>query len=384
MFATTRRSFLRTLSLGAAAGTALQWPLAGVSRAGSFEPARVGEPGGPIRLNSNENAYGPSKKTMAAIVAATARSNRYPFMEYDPLVERIASAHGVKSEQVLLGCGSTEILRVATAAFTGSDRQLVQASPTFESIGHYASMLGAEVVSVPLAHGFAHDLDGMLARVGASSGLVYICNPNNPTASITPRKDLETFIGKLPANCYVLIDEAYHHYVSPSGMYASFIDRPVDDKRVIVSRTFSKVYGLAGLRLGYAVGSPATLERMRAHTTEDNVNGIVARAAVVALEDREATREFAKRNADDRQEFLNHAQGRMIKPIDPHANFVMFDTHDPATDIIEHFRKNNILIGRRFPPMDTYIRVSLGTPNQMLAFWRIWDTLPYPKGAMQH
>jgi histidinol-phosphate aminotransferase len=382
MFA-TRRNFLRTLSLGAAAGTALQWPLASISRGASFEPARVGESEGPVRLNSNENVYGPSKKTMAAISSAIARSNRYPFMELDPLVERIASAHGVKNDQVLLGCGSTEILRVAAAAFVGRGRQLVQASPTFESIGHYTSLLEGEVVSVPLTHAYAHDLDGILARVGASTGLVYICNPNNPTSSITARKDLETFISKLPANCYVLMDEAYHHYVNASGMYASFIDRPMDDKRVIVSRTFSKVYGLAGLRLGYAVGSPATLERMRAYMTEDNVNGIVARAAVAALEDRDATREFAKRNADDRQEFLNHAQGRMIKPIDPHANFVMFDTHHPATDIIDHFRKNNVLIGRPFPPLDTYVRVSLGTPSQMVAFWRVWDTLPYPKG-MHH
>jgi histidinol-phosphate aminotransferase len=365
------------------AGTALQWPLAGPANAARFEPPRSEEPGGPVRLNSNENAYGPSKKTAAAISSAVVGVNRYPLMELDPLIEHIAAVHRVKSNQVLLGCGSTEILRVA-AALAGSGGQLVQASPTFEGLQHCASGLGVQVISVPLTHAYAHDLDGMLQRVGPSTRLIYICNPNNPTASITPRKDLEVFITKLPANCYVLIDEAYHHYVNQSGMYTSFIDRPVDNERVIVCRTFSKVYGLAGLRLGYAISSPATIERLRVYISEDNVNGVVAQAAVTALDDREATNSFVKRNADDRQEFLNQAQGRMLKPIDSHTNFIMMNTHHPVTDVIEHFRKNNILIGRHFPPMNTYIRVSLGTPNQMLAFWHVWDKLPFAKDAMHH
>ena len=143
---------------------------------------------------------------------------------------------------------------MAAFAFLGSGKQLIQASPTFEAIEHYARSAGSEVISVRLTPGFAHDLDGMLTHASSSTTLVYICNPNNPTASLTPRKDIENFISKLPTSTFVIIDEAYHHYAGRSGDYASLLDRPLHDERVIVTRTFSKVYGLAGLRLGLRCG----------------------------------------------------------------------------------------------------------------------------------
>lgn len=373
----SRRGFLSSLSAGAVAGTALHWPLSGISRAMSFELAGLDQSGGFIRLNSNENAYGPSSKVANAMRSAMDMTNRYPFLEYGELIERIASFHGVKPEQVLLGCGSTEILRMAAFAFVGNGKRLMQASPTFEAMEHYARAVGSETVSVALNQEFAHDLDGMLARTSASTTLVYICNPNNPTASLTPRKDLETFISKLPATTRVLIDEAYHHYAGRSERYASFIDQPINDDRLIVARTFSNVYGMAGMRLGYAVASPKVIQQMDAFATGENVNTIVARAAGVAVDDTEGVKEFVKRNADDRQEFLNQAMARMLKPIDSHANFVMMNTHHPAEDVIQHFRKNNILIGRRFPAMDTGIRVSLGTPKEMRSFWQAWDISPF-------
>ena len=379
----SRRNFLRTLGAGAAAGAAVH-PLRVLSSAAVFEPQRQQQPDGPIRLNSNENAYGPSPKAAAAMRAAMPLANRYPDSEYDAVVARIARLHGIKTEQLLVGCGSSEILRVAAMAFLSSGKQFVQASPTFEASAFHARAAGAEVVSVPLNNRFAHDLDGMLARVNPSTGLIYICNPNNPTASITPRKDIEIFLSKLPANCMVLIDEAYHHYAASSAMYASFIDQPVNDDRLVVCRTFSKVYGLAGLRLGYGVATPAMVEKMNAYMTFNSVNGIVPGTAIAAIDDTASVSEFVRKNADQRQEFFNQAQARMLKPIDSHANFVMMNTHHPAPDIIEHFRKNNILIGRPFPPMDTYVRISLGLPPEMLAFWQIWDTLLYPKGQMQH
>jgi histidinol-phosphate aminotransferase len=208
----SRRRFLRSVSLGTAAATSLQWPLWAGSSAAAFEPARAKDPDGPIRLNSNENVYGPSAKTAAAIRTALGSSNRYPFREYDALVERIASFHRVRPEQVMLGCGSTEILRLAATAFLGPGKQLIQASPTFEAMDHYACSAAAEIVSLPLTPNFSHDLDGMMARAGTATALVYICNPNNPTASLTPRMDIEAFIGKLSASTHVLIDEAYHHY----------------------------------------------------------------------------------------------------------------------------------------------------------------------------
>ena len=379
----SRRNFLCSVGLGTAAATSVQWSLPAWSSTAAFEPARIKEPGGPIRLDNNENVYGPSRKTAAAIRAALGSANRYPFNEYDGLIDRIASFHRVKPEQILLGCGSSEILRLAAATFLGPGKQLIQASPTFESMDHYARSAGAEVISVPLTATFAHDLDAMLARTGTSSTLVYICNPNNPTASLTPRNDIESFIGKLPGNSYLLIDEAYHHYAGQSAMYASFLDRSVENERVIVSRTFSKIYGLAGLRLGYGIASARTAKQMNAYATIDNVNGVVVRAGLAALDDAPSVAEFIKRNEDARQEFFNQAMARMLKPIDSHTNFVMMNTHHPAEQVIEHFRKNNVLIGRRFPAMDSYIRVSFGTPDEMAAFWRVWDMLPFAK-AMQH
>jgi histidinol-phosphate aminotransferase len=380
---TSRRDFLRSIGAGAAAGIAVPWPLPG-SRAFSFEPSRSEQTGDFILLYSNENAYGPSPQVAKAIASSVGSVNRYPRRQYSALIEHIAHFHNVKPEQVLLGCGSTEILRMAAFAFLGNGKQLIHASPTFEAIEHYARTAGADIISVRLTPSFSHDLDGMLGRATATTNLVYICNPNNPTASLTPRKDLETFIEKLPASTFVLIDEAYHHFAGESGMYASFIDHPIHDDRVIVARTFSKIYALAGLRLGHAVAAPNLAQQMRKFASEDNINAIVTNAAAAALDDGIAVNDSIQRNADDRQEFFNQATIRSLRPIESHTNFVMMNTFHPADQVIQDFRKSNILIGRHFPPMDTYIRVSLGRPEEMQAFWRAWDAFPYSKQAMSH
>jgi histidinol-phosphate aminotransferase len=379
----SRRNFFRTLGVGAAATAAARWPLGELAYAIPFEPSKTSETRRAVRLNSNENPYGPPPRAMAVIRSAVATVNRYPFEDYEPLVQKIADFHQVKREQVVVGCGSTEILRVAAMAFLGSGKRLVQPLPTFEAIDHYARSTGAEVVSVPLANTFAHDLDAMLSRAEGPGGLIYICNPNNPTASLTPRQDLEAFISKLPTSYYVLIDEAYHHFAGESGMYKSFIDQPLQDERVIVSRTFSKVYGMAGLRLGYGIALPETAKRIDRFLTSDGLNAIVSRAAMAALDDTESVRIFVKRNADVRQEFFNQAMARMLKPIDSHANFTMMNTYHPAEEIIEGVRKQNVLIGRPFPAMQTHIRVSMGTPEEMKAFWQAWDNL-HLKMSMHH
>ena len=377
----SRREFLR-FSAGIAS-VALPWsPNLLTLKEG--RASLVDEANAPILLYSNENVYGPSLKVMEAIRAATGGSNRYPRLRYRDLKERIAAYHKVAADRVLLGCGSTEILRMAACAFLGKDKQLIHASPTFGAIEHYARTVDSQMVEVPLTASFAHDLERMLAKVTPSTTLVYICNPNNPTASLTPRKDLEAFIAKVPASTVVIVDEAYHHYAGGSAMYASFIDHPIHDDRVIVARTFSKVYGLAGLRLGYAVGSPTVLERMKKFSTEDNINAIATQAGFAALDDSEGMSKFIEQNANDRQEFFNQAMARALKPIDSHTNFVMMNTFHQADEIIEQFRRRKIMIGRHFPPMDTYIRVSLGLPEEMQAFWRIWDLLPYPRNMMHH
>jgi len=372
---------MQALGMGVATSAVSRWAFATTSAAPIFEKipgetpgATPGgtQPGRPILLNSNENAYGPSEKVVAALQNALPAANRYAHEEYEDLADQIASLHRVRRNQVLLGCGSSEILRMAAGAFLGAGKKLVIAAPSFEAMAHYAEQSGAGVIRVPLNRQYGHDLAAMLAHA-SSPGLVYICNPNNPTGTLTARNELEAFISKLPANVYVLIDEAYHHYAGVSPAYASFIDRPLDDPRLIVTRTFSKIYGLAGLRLGYCIASTQALERMRAYQLPFGVNTIAARTGIAALADADGVRVAAQRNADDRQDFYNRAQTRNYNPIPSHANFVMMNTELPAEGIIEHFKKNNILVVGPF--LKTYLRISLGTPPEMEEFWRVWDLM---------
>jgi len=369
----SRRTFFKTAGIGAAATAAS----AGLSREllAWAEPQRAPQPDGPILLNNNENAYGafPSVLTMGNPLQD---ANRYPDNYSERLSEKLAAASKVPLECVVTGCGSTEILRMAANAFTGPGKKLVLATPTFEAIGRYARTARAGVVEVPLAANFTHDLGAMLKAAATDAGLVYICNPNNPTGNLTPRSDIEDFIKKLPRNVYALIDEAYHDFVPASPDYASFIDRPVDDDRVIVARTFSKIYGMAGLRLGYGIASKATAALLQEHRLEDTLNSLVTRAALVALDDAAGLRQAQQRNAADRDEFMRQVVARKLKAISSTTNFVMVNSNRPVGSVIEHFKSNNILIGRPFPPLDTYARISLGKPDEMKSFWRVWDQLP--------
>ena len=218
------------------------------------------------------------------------------------------------------------------------------ASPTFEWFTKYPLRSGTEIVTVPLTKDYAHDLDAMLARSGSGPTLVYVCNPNNPTGTLTRPQDLEAFVRTLPATTRVVIDEAYHHYVSPSADYASWLDRSPADPRVIVTRSFSKIHGLAGLRIGYAVAAPETARLLRLHELEDSVNAVSAMAARIALDDDEHVRTSLARNEDDRQEFFNEANARMLRVIDSQTNFVMLNTGRPAAPVVEHFRKHNVVL----------------------------------------
>jgi histidinol-phosphate aminotransferase len=338
------------------------------------EPPRTMAPGGPILLNSNENAYGPLPSVLA-MKTPFQDANRYPDRGYDKLMERIAAMHKVKAEQITLGCGSTEILKVAACAFTGPGKKLVMAAPTFEAIEFYARAANAEVIKVPLAATYAHQLVQMAEAVGKNGGLIYICNPNNPTGSVTPRRSLETFIRSLPPNTYVLMDEAYHDFVPVAADYISFLATPIDEDRVIVARTFSKIYGMAGLRLGYAVTSAKNTKAMAAYKLEDSTNILALRAGLTSLEHDDEHKSAVMRNGFDRDEFMRQAAARKLQVIPSWTNFVMFNTQRPVRVVIDHFKKSNIRIGRPFPPMDTYARISLGQPDEMKAFWQTWDKL---------
>ena len=363
----TRRNLFRHVGIGAAASVGLP----SLARASAAVPGRdllppdAREAGVPVRLHRNESASGPSAMVVAAMRgAAVALANRYPDAPVEALRNKLAALHAVTPDQVVLGCGSCDLLSMAVSAFLGPRTRLVVAQPTFELMAHGPRSAGGDVAAVPLRSDYAYALQAMLSHAEGTTGLVYVCNPNNPTGSLTRRQDLEAFIGKLPSTAHVLIDEAYHHYVGGSSEYASFIDRPVNDPRVIVTRSFSAIHGLAGLRVGYAVAAPQTAALLAGSSLPDDLNGVAALAAMAALDDTEHVRTSARQNGDDRQEFCNQANARMLRTIDSHANFVMLNTWRPAVDIVEHFRKNDVLVSGPFLPFDSKLSV-LGPPAEM-------------------
>ena len=376
----SRRNLLSNIGVGAVVGAAAP-ALRGFRFPPATETASVASAANPILLYRNENPYGPSEKVLAVLRESAAGGNRYPRTEYGTLVDKLAALHKVKREQIVLGCGSGEILCMAALAFLKPGKKLIEAAPTFPALGRLAQTAGIEVADVPLNKRYEHDLAVMLDHARSSVGLVYIVNPNNPTGTITPRKEIEAFISQLPSNVTVLIDEAYHHFVMPGGAYESFLDRPLGDPRIIVSRTFSKIYGLAGMRIGYAVATPEIAKRLVVGFPDWSVGVVSARAASAALDDVDYVRLAVKRNSDDRQEFMNQVYARMLRAIDSQSNFVMVNPMRPPDEVIEHLKKNNILIGPKYPVLDKYIRVSLGTSSEMQAFWRVWDLMP-PTGKM--
>lgn len=366
----SRREFLRTFALGAAA-TAL--PVE--SFAFRQEPSRHRIDGGPILLDANENAYGPFRCVHETLAAAMTEANRYPFRRYQEFVELVAATHKVKPDQVIASCGSGELLQIAAEIFTGPDRKAIVAAPTFETVGDTARQLGAQVVKVPLTSDYRHDLDAMLQRADANTGLIFLCNPNNPTGTLTPRSDLEDFIARAPKGARILVDEAYHHYAVASPEYTSFLDKPIEDPRVFVTRTFSKVYGMAGMRLGYAVGSSAIMQEMAPRLTDSGTNMLALRCGTAAFQDTASLAAAVKQNGTDRAEFAAQAQKRKLRTIPSYANFVMMGAGRPVLDVIKHFRQHSIRVGRPFPPYHSSVRVSLGTPGEMREFWRVWDLM---------
>jgi histidinol-phosphate aminotransferase len=386
----SRRTLLRNIGAGAIVGAAAP-ALRGLPLPPAMEEALWGNfpPADsvtvePILLYRNENPYGLSEKVLAMLRESVVSGNRYPRTEYDTLLDQLAALHKVKREQIVLGCGSGEILCMAAMAYLKPGKKLVEAAPTFPALGKLAQTAGIEVADVPLNKRYEHDLPAMLDRVVSSSassgsagtGLVYIVNPNNPTGTLTPRKDLEAFIAKLPAGVTVLIDEAYHHFVSPGADYVSFLDRPIGDPRVIVARTFSKIFGLAGMRIGYAVATPEVVKRLAAGFPTWSVSVVSARAASAALDDTQYIRLGIQRNAADRQEFLRQANARNLHPIESQANFVMMNPQRPPDEVIAHLKQRNILIGPKYPALDRYVRISLGLPEEMKIFWQAWDEMP--------
>jgi len=302
---------------------------------------------------------------------------RYPDEHADMLVEELARINGVPVDQILLGDGSGEILKLAAAAFTNSDKKIVVANPTFEAIARHASVARAEVAKIDLASNYSHDLAKMLAAANGvssgasdgagSAGLVYICNPNNPTASITPKNELSEFLAKVSPATTVLVDEAYHHYVE-SNDYESLMPLVKQYPNLIVARTFSKIYGMAGLRCGYCVTQRANIERMRTHQTWDSVNIMALVAALASLKDADQVPRGRKLNSDVRKSVCAELDGLGYRYIPSHANFMMIDLRRDVRPVIGALRSHGVEVGRLFPALPNHMRVTIGTAPEMKTF----------------
>ncbi len=340
--------------------------LLGAGAAVAAFPAAVARnaPGGPVLLNSNENPYGPSPAAMKAIRDSLGEVFRYPDDAEGALAEAVARHHGLSTSEVLLGNGSSDILRLAAAAFAGPGRKLVTANPTFESLWHHAA--GSEVVKVPLDAAFAHDVPKML-EAARDASLVYVCNPNNPTATITPKAAVRALLDGVPATTMVLVDEAYHHYVA-NGDYESVAPLVKAKPNLIVARTFSKVYAMAGLRCGYALGQKATLDRLAAHQAYNALNLLALVAAKASLEDAEHVALSRKRNHDVRAWTVGELDKLGYRSLPSEANFFMVEMGREVRAVISAFRERGVRVGRLFPALPQNLRVTIGTVEEMGRF----------------
>ena len=297
---------------------------------------------------------------------------RYPDEYADMLAEDLAKLHGVPANQVVLGDGSGEILKLCAAAFTSQDKKLVTANPTFESIARHASVARAEVVRIDLTPDYRHDLPKMLAATTSSApaksaGLVYVCNPNNPTASITPKNEMSEFLAKVSPATMVLVDEAYHHYVDAND-YESVVPLVKQYPNLIVARTFSKIYGMAGLRCGYCVTQRANIERMRAHQITDSVNIMALVAARASLADTEHITQGRKLNQETKKTICAELDALGYRYIPSHANFMMIDLRREVRPVISALRSRGVEVGRLFPALPNFMRVTIGTAPEMKQF----------------
>ena len=365
--ALNRRQF--TTVLGAGLGAALVEGPFGARRAEASRPStRPGDtPADPVLLNSNENPYGPAASALDAMTKSESVAARYPDAAEARLTETIARLHGVTPDRVVLGCGSGEVLQMADMAFLGPAKKVVVAEPTFEAVLGYARVTKAEPVKVPLTPDFRHDLPRMAAACDGGTGLVYVCNPNNPTGTIVTRDELAFFLERVPRTVAILLDEAYHHFVD-DPRYASGLEWMGKAPNLVVVRTFSKVYGMAGMRLGYAVASKENAEALRAHAAWSNANAAVLAAALASLAETDHVPRQRSINRETRDWLCRELERDGRRYIASHTNFLMLDVGGDVKPVIEAFEGRKILVGRKFPSLPNWLRVSMGTKPEMEAF----------------
>jgi len=372
----SRRRFLKTVGAAAAAVSgACASRGSSASRATPAAPATPATPAtaatpasraSVIRLGSNENSFGPGPAALEGIRGACTQANRYPFRVVGELSAAIAARHGLGAGQVLLGSGSGELLNAVVSEFTSADHGLVSASPTFEMPANRAEELHRPVRAVRVDASGRLDLDAMVAAA-AGAGVIYVCNPNNPTATVHGGADVRTFIEavhKTSPDALILVDEAYHEYVA-SPAYETAVPIAAVDPRVVVTRTFSKIHGMAGLRVGYAVGTAATLARLGAWVDPMNMNAVGLGAAAAALGDAAHVASQQKLNAEGRARLRAAFDAAGYTSFESDANFLMVHVRRDPRSFAASCLAQGVQVARPFPPLLEHARITIGTPEEM-------------------
>ena len=320
------------------------------------------------KLASNENPYGPPESVMAAMTGAFKYANRYGYPDSGILTE-IAQHHGVSVDNVLIGAGSGEILDVVGSTFASGGRKVLGVEPSFAAVYQHVTSIKGEAVTIPLTADFRQDIPALIAAAKTNHreiGFIYLCNPNNPTGQIVTKQEVKQLLDSIPEGMPVLIDEAYHHFVD-DGNYASSVPYVLEGRPVIVTRTFSKIAALAGMRLGYAIAPKAIVDQMLPFRT-GTVSALVKYGGVAALKDTASQASVKKVTIALRTRTTNELTGMGYSVIPSEANFFMVNVRRPMQPLIAEFRSKGVLVGRPFPPMNQHLRVSVGTSDEMNRF----------------
>jgi histidinol-phosphate aminotransferase len=368
----TRRSFAGTLGLTAAAARLLP-EMAWAQRAA----VKVGDlPKDMVWLNANENPAGPPQAALAAMQHVLPSSGRYHYQEFGDINAAVAKSEDLTPDQIVLGCGSSEVLHTAVDVFTSPARPLISVTPAYEGPIELARARGHGVVLTKLREDYTADVKKLAeAADKAKGGLIYLCNPNNPTSAMVKAGEVDWLVANLPANTTLLVDEAYIHFGENPELKTA-LPYVRQGKDVIVTRTFSKIYGMAGLRVGFAAAKPATIEKLT--PLRINVISIVsARGTVAALEQKDKiVPERRTAHGRTRRELCAWLTERSVKYIEPHANFIMIDCGRNAKEFINGMPKLGVAPGRPFPPLDNMLRVTIGTDAEMAkfrdVFWKVY------------
>ena len=340
---------------------------------GSLEFAqqqRIAASSNVIRIASNENPLGPGQHVIDAIVGKFPEAGRYPFnaREREPvLIKALAAKFGVADNQVALGPGSGEVLSNAVRAFTSPTKPLATAWPSFENPRDTARKIGTEVRAVDLDAKLRLDID-KLVEASKGAGLVFFCNPNNPTATVHSAATVADFVKRVRAaspDTVILIDEAYHDYVTDSS-YKTAMDIAKSTPKVFIARTFSKAYGMAGLRVGYAVGDAEVIKRLNDFRMPYAVNLPAIAAATIALGNQAHIDQERARNTSVKAYTIKAFEQMGFKATDSQTNFIFVNINRPAAAFRDACREAGVMVGRDFPPYEkTHCRISIGTQQEM-------------------